>query len=233
MSKIIKWGFGMAPLKVHTKLKNYNAIYHVKNFVLDLDKKLLENVVDEISVVKGLFNRIIRQDQWDWFTINMYMDYPNVKELKIIICILANLRKAMVTKNILLIENNKKALRKTNFILYCNNYLTFDINNKTKEEYIYILSRKEQKDILKIGMTTRNIQIRVNEINSATGVLYPYSARKVYKVKNAYKVEKDIHKILSKYRIRPDREFFKIPYKEACTIIEEYLNRSNQNFYLW
>lgn len=49
---------------------------------------------------------------------------------------------------------------------------------------------------------------RVNEINSATGVLYPYSARKVYKVKNCQQVEKDIHKILQNYRIRADREFF-------------------------
>ena len=80
-------------------------------------------------------------------------------------------------------------------------------------------------------MTTRNIQIRVNEINSATGILYPYSARKVFKVKNCRNVEKEVHNLLSKYRIRKDREFFKIKYEEACFIIEKYLNETNQYYY--
>lgn len=71
----------------------------------------------------------------------------------------------------------------------------------------------------------------MNEINSATGVLYPYSARKVYKVKNCQQVEKDIQKILQNYRIRADREFFKISYQEACNIIETYLSNSEKEFY--
>ena len=80
-------------------------------------------------------------------------------------------------------------------------------------------------------MTTRNVQKRVNEINSATGVLYPYSARKVYKVKDCRQVEKDVHHLLDNYRIRADREFFKISFRNACEIIEGYLQQSGQYFY--
>ena len=109
--------------------------------------------------------------------------------------------------------------------------MTFDIGNDSNSEYLYILSRREEKDILKIGMTTRNIQKRVNEINSATGVLYPYSARKVFKVKNCKKVEKEVHELLAQYRIRNDREFFKLSYSDACSFIEQYLTSTHQHYY--
>ena len=80
-------------------------------------------------------------------------------------------------------------------------------------------------------MTTRNIQKRVSEINSATGVVFPYSARKVYKVKDSGLVERGVHLLLAAYRIRADREFFRIDYAKACAMIEEYLEQQNQYYY--
>lgn len=106
-----------------------------------------------------------------------------------------------------------------------------NINAETPAEYLYILSRREEKDILKIGMTTRNVQKRVNEINSATGVVFPYSARKVYKVKNSALVERGVHSLLAPYRIRADREFFRIDYAKACSMIEDYLLQQDQYYY--
>ena len=91
--------------------------------------------------------------------------------------------------------------------------------------------RREEKNILKIGMTTRNVQKRVNEINSATGVIYPLAARKVFKVKNSRLVEKEIHKLLSEYRLRADREFFMVDYSVACNIIDKYLTENHLYYY--
>ena len=229
MPEITKWGFGMAPIKPEVEWKNRKAINQMKNFVLE--KEPIERIIDSISFVKGIYNRIIKQDQWDWFTVYMYMDYPDNLDLKNIVYALANLRKAIIQDNTILIEQSREKLKLSNFILYCNNYLTFDVHMKTGKEYLYILSRREEKDILKIGMTTRNVQKRVNDINSATGILYPYAARKVYKVKNCQTVERGVHVLLSDYRIRMDREFFRIPYKDACTLIEEYLAESGLGFY--
>jgi cold shock CspA family protein len=76
---------------------------------------------------------------------------------------------------------------------------------------------------LKIGMTTRSVPERVQEINSATGLLHPYSARAVYKVKRAREAERQVFKLLSDYRIREDREFFYIPFSKAAQLIEEEL----------
>ena len=116
-------------------------------------------------------------------TINMYFDYPAMKDIYAIVSALLFLRKSVVTTDIVLKKQSVLQLQNANFLLYCKNYLTYDASKNHSNEYLYILSRKEEPNILKIGMTTRNVQKRVNEINSATGVLYPYSARKVYKVK--------------------------------------------------
>lgn len=89
-----------------------------------------------------------------------------------------------------------------------------------KETYKQILF---SIDVLKIGMTTRDVVVRAREINSATGVLYPLGVRKVFKVHDAHSAEKAIHKALAEYRIRDDREFFKIGFQDACGKIEKLI----------
>ena len=64
-------------------------------------------ILDDISIVKGLFNRIIKQDQWDWFTVYMYFDYPNYIENREFVSLLAGLR--TVIKN-----NNLEEIKKLN-----------------------------------------------------------------------------------------------------------------------
>ena len=205
MENIQKWGFGMAPLKPSTAQSNRRALTAVKNFVNGEGTTKLDTISEDISKVKGLFNRVYKQDQWDWFTVNMYFDYPTHRDLVSIVNALTSLRKAIIDQDNALGEKALKTLTDHNFSVYCENYLSFNINSETPAEYLYILSRREEKDILKIGMTTRNVQKRVNEINSATGVVFPYSARKVYKVKNSALVERGVHLLLAPYRIRADR----------------------------
>ena len=229
--KIPKWGFGMAPLTPNIEKSYRKSIVSVQNFVGESKVVISKDLTDDISKVKGLFNRIKRQDQWDWFTVNMYFDYPHPKDIACIVFSLASLRKAIIDKNDILKLDALTKLIKSRFLIYCDNFLAFDINAESTTEYLYILSRKEQREILKIGMTTRNVQKRVNEINSATGVVFPFSARKVYKIKDARLVEKKVHMLLSPYRIRKDREFFNINFADACSIIEEYLIRSDQLYY--
>ena len=229
--KIPKWGFGMAPLTPNIEKSYRKSIVSVRNFVGESKVVISKDLTDDISKVKGLFNRIKRQDQWDWFTVNMYFDYPHPKDIACIISSLASLRKALIDNNDNLRLDALIRLIKSRFLIYCDNFLAFDINAESTTEYLYILSRKEQREILKIGMTTRNVQKRVNEINSATGVVFPFSARKVYKIKDARLVEKKVHTLLSSYRIRKDREFFNINFADACSIIEKYLMRNNQLYY--
>ena len=123
MPEITKWGFGMAPIKPEIQWKNCKAINQVKNFVLS--KESVDGIIDNISFVKGIYNRIIKQDQWDWFTIYMYMDYPDSLDVKDIVCALANLRRAIIQNNNSLVEKSRKKLELSNFILYCNNSVAY------------------------------------------------------------------------------------------------------------
>lgn len=231
MKSMPKWGFGMAPLKNAADEENRIALNNVRLFVIE-NKILHPNrFPNDISTVKGLFSRVIKQDQWDWFTINMYFDYPPIQDLRSIVSALSSLRTAIVKNDDKLGRSSLSQLQNSHFLNYCDNYLNFDINSDTASEYLYILSRREEKDILKIGMTTRNVQKRVNEINSATGVIYPLAARKVFKVKNSRLVEKEIHKLLSEYRMRADREFFMVDYSVACNIIDNYLTQNHLYYY--
>ena len=67
MNKAPKWGFGMAPLKSETEAKNRKAVLSVKHFVEGTGTFELESLLENISWVKGIFNRVVKQDQWDWF----------------------------------------------------------------------------------------------------------------------------------------------------------------------
>jgi cold shock CspA family protein len=73
-------------------------------------------------------------------------------------------------------------------------------------------------------MTRRSVERRVKEINSATGVLVPFSARKVFRVTDAAVAEHEIFDRLMPFRVRPDREFFRLTFREAVTVIEGYLD---------
>ena|SRR5713101_4461947 len=75
---------------------------------------------------------------------------------------------------------------------------------------------REQPHFLKIGVTTRSVEQRVKEINSATGIVIPFGVRAVWPVRNPEQTEKEIHEMLSPYRVRADREFFQIEYQQAC-----------------
>lgn len=72
------------------------------------------------------------------------------------------------------------------------------------------------------GLATRNVAQRVKEINSATGVLIPFAARKIFRVKSASTAERELFAKLATYRIRPDREFFRLPFGQAVGIVESH-----------
>ena len=220
MAQITKWGFGSAPQKPEQISKRMASIECLIAFRDNNPTRVTINICDALSEVKGLFNRVARQDQWDWFTVYMYFDYPLQSECRFFVSQLGNLRKAITNHNESLFQESILRLQNSNLRVYLDNYLSFDSARDTGDEYVYVLSRREENELLKIGMTSRNVAKRVKEINSATGVVYPLSPRMVYRVKNGREAESVAHEALKEYRIREDREFFLVRYSEACKIIE-------------
>jgi cold shock CspA family protein len=212
----------MAPISVGMRQRYDEAVQHV----LDI---LQENVGSEevklecISELKGMFNRCIRQDQWDWFSVHTDLGFPPAPAMRPIVSALSELRRSFLP------STGGKATTILDRLVSCNllHYL-HTYQGGVSEQYgvagagwIYILSTREQPDVLKIGMTNRSVAQRVKEINSATGVMIPYAARRVFRVKDAAAAEKVIFDLLVPFRVRPDREFFRMRFAEASRIVDE------------
>ena len=64
-----------------------------------------------------------------------------------------------------------------------------------------------------------------------TGIVFPFSPRKVFRVYDVSYSEKLVHKELAQYRIRNDREFFILSYSKAREMIEKILIDNNMMYY--
>lgn len=224
--KVAKWGFGMAPVSSRMRKRYDDAVQTALDFIGG--NLLLEEInLDHVSELKGMFNRCLRKDQWDWFTVFTELGEPDRKYSRQIVNALTRFRKAAKENNCHEAEGSKRQLIRSNLVTYLYAYQG-NLNNyadNTDYGWVYILSTREQPDVLKIGMTKRSVDQRVKEINSATGVPIPFAARKVFRVSNAAAAERAVFEQLQVYRIRPDREFFKLPFKEAVAVIEACLDR--------
>jgi hypothetical protein len=84
--------------------------------------------------------------------------------------------------------------------------------------YVYVLSNPAMPGLLKIGYTDREVDERVEELNS-TGVPVPFEVEVIFGSPNAYKDEQAIHAMLARHRLANNREFFAVDIKEAVQCI--------------
>lgn len=217
----------MAPVKLTTDGKRFQAIETFLKFCTQPAISSSDKYLDSISEVKGLFTRIYKQDQWDWFTVFDRMGRPGLKKTNAIMTSLKHLRKLLRDKEnsknnqddleILLVELQKKNIER-HLRCYTGEWQLYDELGQ-----IYILSTREQPTILKIGYTERSVWERVKEINRATGVLMPFGVRAVWAVESAKLTEKEIHTKFENERIRKDREFFQMDFKVAFNEITKLI----------
>jgi hypothetical protein len=67
-----------------------------------------------------------------------------------------------------------------------------------REGRVYILSNPAMPGLIKIGYTTRNIDERIFELSSATGVPEHFILEYIYLSNSPHILEKRIHQILGK-----------------------------------
>ncbi|HZT26531.1 MAG TPA: GIY-YIG nuclease family protein [Pseudolabrys sp.] len=219
-----KWGFGLAPPKKTTETSRRESA----EVVLDLLEGLqllpaVPTTLKAISEVKGLFNRVARQDQWDWFTVSRQLGYPSTRISEAIAFYLTNLRSALRDSDEPGAQETRSTLRRLPSRRCLNVFLgRSTITDLPGAGWIYILSTREIPDLLKIGMTARTVEERVREINAATGVAIPFGVRCCWRVRDPIKAEDVVHSALHHFRIRGDREFFRMEFSEAkkCIMVE-------------
>ena len=93
--------------------------------------------------------------------------------------------------------------------------------------WIYIIQSGEDEKY-KIGCTEKNPNKRLKELDK-TGNPDILTLIDYFEVEDMYFVEKEIHNQLKEYRIRRDREWFKIDLKKLKHIVDEFIENLNIN----
>ncbi len=116
-----------------------------------------------------------------------------------------------------LLEKSKNHLRKIQLKIRSKKRASELSKN---ENYVYIMSSEDlPKDSYKIGWTSNLPEERAEEL-SGTSVLHDYKVEYSKKFKDAEKIEKKIHKHFEKFRIRKNKEIFKLKIEEIIKHIE-------------
>ena len=224
-----KWGFGMAPPKSSTQESRVSAC---ETFLKTLNSENLQFPNDDLlasmSVVKGMFNRVVKEDQWDWFSVSGQLGYPSRRISSVIAGEIASLREATKSHETAKFQTARINLLRLPTRRCLSVFLRrAEISDEPDAGWIYILSTREFPDLLKIGMTTRSVEERAKEINGATGVAIPFGVRRCWRVTTPVVAERKVHIALREFRLRGDREFFRLSFVDACKEIESVIRDCN------
>jgi hypothetical protein len=220
-----KWGFGMAPPKHPVQAEREEAARTVISILQGEPVGDVEKALEHIGVVKGLFNRVAREDQWDWFYVKGQLGYPAAVVAKQIGFALGNLRGSLRERDEYALQDIRVGTKRLPILKCLSIFLGLtSINDEPNAGWVYILATREAPSFLKIGMTTRSVEERVREINSATGVLVPFGIWRCWRVMMPAEAEKHVHSALAEFRVRGDREFFAVEVSEAGKRISQVLD---------
>ena len=75
------------------------------------------------------------------------------------------------------------------------------------EGSVYVLTNPAMLNIVKIGKTTRDVELRLADLYS-TGIPLPFECEYAAKVKDVDKTEKAFHTAFEPSRVNPKREFY-------------------------
>jgi hypothetical protein len=88
-------------------------------------------------------------------------------------------------------------------------------NRGKGDQWVYILSNPSLPNMLKIGYTKNEPEVRAKQISASTGVALPYKVEWAFQCFNGEQLEQEVHRELEIYRVNQQREFFDIPLDEA------------------
>ena len=75
---------------------------------------------------------------------------------------------------------------------------------------VYVLTNEGMPELIKIGLTAGNLEDRISQLSSHSGVPFPFECYYAAEVDDCQKLEKTLHQLFSEMRVNPKREFFKL-----------------------
>ncbi|MDZ7969847.1 MAG: GIY-YIG nuclease family protein [Nostoc sp. DedSLP03] len=86
--------------------------------------------------------------------------------------------------------------------------------------FVYVLLNPSFPDQIKIGLTEQTSELRAKQLRT-TGVPTPFIVIYDELVSECELVERKLHQRFAAYRVSSDREFFRIPVREAVRALQE------------
>lgn len=86
-------------------------------------------------------------------------------------------------------------------------------------QIVYVLTNEYMPDIIKIGQTTDSVEARLKQLNSCSGVPFPFECFFAAEVDSCSDTERKLHQLFSKFRINPRREFFRVDPERVAVAI--------------
>lgn len=96
------------------------------------------------------------------------------------------------------------------------------------EDFVYVFYSRSLPHVVKIGYSGDCLE-RLKSIN--TGLPFPFRVMKKWKVPNAHRLEKEIHRQLGFCRVNSNREFFSISPQKAIKVIESIIDKGTYEFF--
>jgi T5orf172 domain-containing protein len=91
--------------------------------------------------------------------------------------------------------------------------------------FIYVLINPAMPGLLKIGKTSGSSEDRAAELSAVTGLPTPFVVACDWNTSDCDAAELEVHARLEKSRYSKEREFFRLPLKEAIQIVSEICGR--------
>ena len=86
-------------------------------------------------------------------------------------------------------------------------------------DFIYILTNEAMPGLIKIGKTSNSVAQRMRELDGS-GIPLPFQCYYAARVDNALFVETRLHKAFGDFRVRANREFFRLDPFRAQSALE-------------
>jgi hypothetical protein len=110
-------------------------------------------------------------------------------------------------------------------VLSCSACATTVAELTQTEGLVYVLSNGHMPGLVKVGFTTRAIDLRLTELNAATGVPEGFSVEALFDADDPSVLERMAHEALAAQRVNASREFFRCSVAEALRVLEAIAER--------
>lgn len=225
-----RWGFGIAPPKPNIWKRYCSAAEIVQIFIETNQIERKESALSALSEVKGLFNRIRRKDQWDWFIVWRRFGFPSQRGLWPIVEALQQLRISVRDDAPTDIEASLAILKDLQVHELLHRFLGNESAALVERGMLFVLSAKNQSDVLFVAGIEGDVVEFADKLSAQLEAKQPFGIIGAWQVDDVDVVKADVFAELSRRgfsssldRVLSGVKVVECEYKKALPIIEAVL----------